>query len=74
VRDRRAPPEARRYIVGKTLQVFDEANDREAPEVVDQGRVSVGAIAEETGLSRQTVYRIKDAPAAAEAGLAAWGL
>jgi putative DNA-invertase from lambdoid prophage Rac len=39
-----------------------------------QERVNVGAIAEETGLSRQTVYRIKDDPAAAEAALVAWGL
>jgi len=34
----------------------------------------MGAIANETGLSRQTVYKIKDDPAAAEAALAAWGL
>jgi putative DNA-invertase from lambdoid prophage Rac len=39
-----------------------------------QERVNVGAIAEETGLSRQTVYRIKDDPAAAEAALTAWRL
>jgi putative DNA-invertase from lambdoid prophage Rac len=39
-----------------------------------QERVNVGAIADETGLSRQTVYRIKDDPAGAEAALAAWGL
>jgi putative DNA-invertase from lambdoid prophage Rac len=30
-------------------------------------------IAKETGLSRQTVYRIKDDPAAVEASLATWG-
>jgi hypothetical protein len=30
--------------------------------------------AKETGLTRQTVYRIKDDPAGAEAALAAWGL
>lgn len=41
-RDRRAPPKARPDIVGKTPQVFDEAREREAPEGVDQGRVSVG--------------------------------
>jgi putative DNA-invertase from lambdoid prophage Rac len=39
-----------------------------------QERVNVGAIAEETGLSRQTVYRIKDDPLGAEAALAAWRL
>jgi DNA invertase Pin-like site-specific DNA recombinase len=42
--------------------------------LLGQERVNVGAIAEETGLSRQTVYRIKDDPAAAEAALGTWGL
>jgi putative DNA-invertase from lambdoid prophage Rac len=42
--------------------------------LLGQERVSVGAIAEETGLSRQTVYRIKDDPVAAEAALAAWSM
>ena len=31
-------------------------------------------VAKETGLTRQTVYRIKDDPGSAEAALAAWGL
>ena len=35
--------------------------------------VNVGTVAAETGLSRGTVYRIKDDPAAAEAALATWG-
>jgi len=56
------------------LQVFDEANDPEALQVVDQGRVSVGAEAEETGLSGQIVCRIKDAQAAADAAFATWGV
>ncbi|WP_040619716.1 recombinase family protein [Rhodovulum sp. PH10] len=34
----------------------------------------IGQIAKLTGLSRQTVYRIKDDPVAAEAGLAVWSL
>jgi DNA invertase Pin-like site-specific DNA recombinase len=34
----------------------------------------IAQIAKETGLTRQTVYRIKDDPASAEAALAAWGL
>lgn len=34
----------------------------------------IAAIAKATGLSRQAIYRIKDAPAAAEATLATWGL
>lgn len=34
---------------------------------------AIGTIAKETGLSRQTVYRLRDDPAAAEAALASWG-
>ena len=34
----------------------------------------VGIARIKTGLSRQTVYRIKDDPESAEAALAAWGL
>ncbi len=34
----------------------------------------VGEVARITGLTRQTVYRIKDDPAAAEAALPTWGL
>ncbi len=33
----------------------------------------IGEIAKTTGLSRQTVYRIKDDPVTAEAALASWG-
>jgi transposase len=36
--------------------------------------VGIARIAKETGLTRQTVYRIKDDPAGSEAALAAWGL
>ena len=35
---------------------------------------AVGDVARTTGLTRQTVYRIKDDPAAAEAALATWGM
>ena len=35
---------------------------------------SVGEIARSIGLTRQTVYRIKDDPAGAEAALAIWGV
>jgi len=40
------------------------------------GRQTAGIaqIAKETGLTRQTVYRIKDDPAGSETALAAWGL
>jgi putative DNA-invertase from lambdoid prophage Rac len=36
--------------------------------------VSVGEVARTTGLTRQTVYRIKDDPGGAEAALATWGM
>src|SRR5580704_2398677 len=35
---------------------------------------SVGEVAQTIGLTRQTIYRIKDDPAAAEAALATWGI
>jgi putative DNA-invertase from lambdoid prophage Rac len=34
----------------------------------------VGEVARSTGLTRQTIYRIKDDPAVAEAALTAWGM
>jgi DNA invertase Pin-like site-specific DNA recombinase len=43
-------------------------------EMLGQEAVGIAQIAKEAGLTRQTVYRIKDDPAAAEAALAAWGL
>jgi putative DNA-invertase from lambdoid prophage Rac len=42
-------------------------------DLLDQG-INVSAISKTTGLTRQTVYRLKDDPAAAEAALAEWGL
>jgi putative DNA-invertase from lambdoid prophage Rac len=36
--------------------------------------VGIAQIANETGLTRETVYRIKDDPAGAEGALAAWAL
>jgi putative DNA-invertase from lambdoid prophage Rac len=39
-----------------------------------QEAVGIAQVAKETGLTRQTIYRIKDDPAGAEAALAAWGL
>ena len=35
---------------------------------------SVGEVARTIGLTRQTIYRIKDDPAGAEAALATWGM
>jgi putative DNA-invertase from lambdoid prophage Rac len=42
--------------------------------MLGQQSVGVSQIANETRLSRQTVYRIKDDPAGGEAALASWGL
>jgi putative DNA-invertase from lambdoid prophage Rac len=42
--------------------------------MLGQQTVGIAHIAKETGLTRQTIYRIKDGPAGAEAALAAWGL
>jgi len=42
--------------------------------MLGQQAVGMAQIAKETGLTRQTVYRIKDDPAGAEAALAAWGM
>ena len=42
--------------------------------MLGQQTVRVAQIAKETSLTRQTIYRIKDDPAGAEAALAAWGL
>jgi putative DNA-invertase from lambdoid prophage Rac len=40
--------------------------------MLGQEAAGIAAIAKQTGLSRQTVYRIKDDPAGAEAALTAW--
>jgi DNA invertase Pin-like site-specific DNA recombinase len=42
--------------------------------MLGQQAVGIAQIAKETGLTRQTVYRIKNDPAGAEAALAAWGV
>ena len=41
--------------------------------ILGQQTVGIAQIAKETGLTRQTVYRIKEDPAGAEGALAAWG-
>jgi putative DNA-invertase from lambdoid prophage Rac len=41
-------------------------------ELLGRQTIGIAAIAKDTGLTRQTVYRIKDDPAGAEAALAAW--
>jgi putative DNA-invertase from lambdoid prophage Rac len=42
--------------------------------MLGQQAVGIAQIAKTAGLSRQTIYRIKDDPAGSEAALAAWGL
>ena len=41
--------------------------------MLGQQAVGIAQIAKETGLTRQTVYRIKGDPAGAEAALVVWG-
>jgi hypothetical protein len=43
-------------------------------EMLAKQAATIASIAKETGLTRQTIYRIKDDPAAAEAALSSWGL
>jgi putative DNA-invertase from lambdoid prophage Rac len=50
-------------------QQFDHARA-----LLAQEAVGIAQVAKETGLTRQTIYRIKDDPVSAEAALAAWGL
>jgi DNA invertase Pin-like site-specific DNA recombinase len=52
-----------------TREQFNKVRD-----MLWQEAVGVAQVAKETGLTRQTVYRIKDDPAGAEAALVAWGL
>lgn len=51
---------------------YSEVQLRDVVELSAQG-VSPAEIARRTGISRQTVYRIKDDPASAERALSAWG-
>src|SRR5262249_14089689 len=51
---------------------FTRAQLDHARALLAQEAVGIARIAQETGLTRQTVYRIKDDPASAEAALAAW--
>ncbi len=53
---------------------FDREQFAKVRAMLGQQAVGIAQIAKETGLTRQTVYRIKDDPAGAEAALAAWGM
>jgi putative DNA-invertase from lambdoid prophage Rac len=61
----------RAYIGRKPSYTRDQLVQVRA--MLGQEAVSIAQIARETGLTRQTVYRIKDDPAGAEAALVAWG-
>ena len=62
----------RAYLGRQPSFTRDELNKVRA--MLGQQTVSIAQIAKETGLTRQTVYRIKDDPAGAEAALGVWGM
>jgi putative DNA-invertase from lambdoid prophage Rac len=64
--------EARAYLGRKPS--FTRVEFYIVRDVLGQQDVGIAQLAKTTGLSRQTVYRIKDDPASAEAALTAWGL
>jgi putative DNA-invertase from lambdoid prophage Rac len=53
---------------------FTRSQFAQVRDMLSQEAVGIARISKETGLTRQTVYRIKDDPAGSEAALAAWGL
>jgi putative DNA-invertase from lambdoid prophage Rac len=53
---------------------FTRAQLAKVRNMLGQEAVGIARIAKETGLTRQTVYRIRNYPTAAEAALGAWGL
>jgi putative DNA-invertase from lambdoid prophage Rac len=53
---------------------YTRAQFAQVRHMLGQETLGIARIAKETGLNRQTVYRIKDDPAGAEAALAAWGM
>jgi len=62
----------RAYIGRKPSFTREQFNKVRA--MLGQEAVGIAQIARETGLTRQTVYRIKGDPAGAEGALVAWGL
>jgi putative DNA-invertase from lambdoid prophage Rac len=62
----------RAYLGRKPSFTRDQLNKARA--MLGKQTMGIAQIAKETGLTRQTIYRIKDDPASAEAALAAWGL
>src|SRR5262245_8914073 len=62
----------RAYLGRKPSYTREQLNKVRA--MLGQQAVGIAQIAKQTGLTRQTVYRIKGDPAGAEAALTAWGL
>ncbi len=63
----------RRAYLGRKPS-FTRPQFNQVRDMLSQGTVGMAQIAKNTGLSRQTIYRIKDDPAGAQAALVAWGL
>ena len=64
--------DGRTYLGRKPSYTREQSN--QAREMLGRQAVGVAQIAKHTKLTRQTIYRIKDDPAGAEAALSAWGL
>jgi putative DNA-invertase from lambdoid prophage Rac len=62
-----------RAYLGRKLS-FTREQFAKVRSILGQEALGVAPIVKETGVSRQTVYRIKGDPAGAEAALVAWGL
>jgi putative DNA-invertase from lambdoid prophage Rac len=62
----------RAYLGRKLSFTRDQLN--KVRTMLGKQTMGIAQIAKETGLTRQTIYRIKDDPAGAEAALVAWGL
>jgi putative DNA-invertase from lambdoid prophage Rac len=62
----------RSYLGRKPSYTREQFN--QVRSMLGQQAAGIAQIAKETGLTRQSVYRIKGDPAGAEAALAAWGL
>ncbi len=62
----------RAYLGQKPSDTREQFN--QVREMLGQQAMGVAQIARDTKLTRQTIYRIKDDPAGAEAALAPWGL
>jgi DNA invertase Pin-like site-specific DNA recombinase len=65
---------ARALLAQEAVGIARIAKEYHHARALAQEAVGIARIAKETGLTRQTVYRIKDDPASAEAALTGWGL